>query len=128
MKIDKKHIRVDVDSHEDRQQNDFESTIFIGNLPFITNEEDLRSHFMDNSGGENENLIQNVRIIRDPKTFIGKGIAYVQFKDKPTMRMALEAKNGSMFKGRELRMKKAVEPKRLEKKAFRKEERKAGRD
>lgn len=57
MKIDKKHIRVDLDYHEERYQNDFESTIFIGNLPFITNEEDLRAHFMDNSGGENENLI-----------------------------------------------------------------------
>lgn len=44
------------------------------------------------------------------------------------MRMALEAKNGKVFKGRELRMKKAVEPRRLEKKAHRKEERKAGRD
>ena len=44
------------------------------------------------------------------------------------MRMALEAKSGSMFKGRELRMKKAVEPRRLEKKANRKEERKSGND
>ena len=78
MKIEgKKHIRVDVDFHEERYQNDFESTIFIGNLPFITNEEDLRAHFIDGSGGENDNLISNVRIIRDPKTFIGKGIAYV---------------------------------------------------
>jgi hypothetical protein len=44
------------------------------------------------------------------------------------MRLALEAKNGSLFNGRELRMKKAVEPRRLEKKANRKEERKAGKD
>lgn len=44
------------------------------------------------------------------------------------MRMALEAKNGSWFKNRELRMKKAVEPRRLEKKAQRKEQRKEGRD
>ena len=49
--------------------------MFIGNLPFITNEEDLRAHF-DNleEGGTG---IVNVRIIRDPKTFIGKGIAYI---------------------------------------------------
>jgi hypothetical protein len=40
------------------------------------------------------------------------------------MRMALEAKAGSTFHGRELRMKKAVEPRRLEKKAQRKEDRK----
>ena len=42
--------------------------------------------------------------------------------------MALEAKAGSMFKNRELRMKKAVEPRRLEKKAQRKEDRKQGRE
>lgn len=63
---------MDVDFREERYQNDFESTLFIGNLPFITNEEDLRAHFNNFA-----DKIQNVRIIRDPKTFIGKGIAYV---------------------------------------------------
>jgi len=32
------------------------------------------------------------------------------------MRKAVDTKSGSLFKGRELRVKKAVEPKRLEKK------------
>ena len=71
-KLESKHLRVDVDFREERYQNDFESTLFIGNLPFITNEEDLRAHFENFS-----DKIQNVRIVRDPKTFIGKGIAYV---------------------------------------------------
>lgn len=35
------------------------------------------------------------------------------------MRLALELKQGKKFNGRDLRMKKAVEPKRLEKKAMR---------
>lgn len=39
------------------------------------------------------------------------------------MRVAIEQKNGGRFLGRELRIKKAVAPKRLEKKAMRKEER-----
>lgn len=39
------------------------------------------------------------------------------------MKVAIESKNGSRFIGRELRIKKAVAPKRLEKKAARKEER-----
>jgi len=38
------------------------------------------------------------------------------------MRVAIEKKNGSRFLGRELRIKKAVAPKRLEKKKLRKEE------
>ena len=60
--------------------------------------------------------ILNVRIIRDPETFLGKGIAYVQFTTKELMRLAIEKRNLSQFKGRELRVKKAVEAKRLEKK------------
>jgi RNA recognition motif-containing protein len=67
--------------------------------------------------------ILNVRVIRDPKTFIGKGIAYIQFATKSIMRVAIENKNGVRFMGRELRIKKAVAPKRLEKKAKGKEER-----
>jgi RNA recognition motif-containing protein len=38
------------------------------------------------------------------------------FSTKEDMRKAIEKKNGSKFKGRELRIKKAVEAKRLEKK------------
>lgn len=32
--IDDKHIRVDIDLKEERLQNDYDCTIFIGNLPF----------------------------------------------------------------------------------------------
>ena len=71
-----KHLRVDIDSKAEGQENDYESTIFIGNLPWVLNEEDLRKHF------EECGDILNVRIIRDKDTFIGKGIAYIQFKDQ----------------------------------------------
>lgn len=114
-----------MDGKDEKFQNDFETTVFIGNLPFITNEEDLRAHFDDlEEGGSG---ITNVRIIRDPKTFIGKGIAYVQFKNKDLMRKAVNEKHESRFNGRPIRVKKAVEAKRLEKKKLRKEERAAGR-
>ena len=75
-----------------------------------------------------EDPILNVRLIRDPQTFVGKGIGYVQFKDKDTMRRCIEKCNESRFMGRPLRIKKAVEPKRLEKKKRRTEERKEARD
>ena len=115
-----KHLRVDVDDKESGEKisNDFETTIFIGNLPFITNEEELREHFNPKDGE-----ITNVRIIRDPKTFVGKGIGYVQFSSKEAMREAITEKNGKFFKGRDLRVKKAVAPNRLEKKKLRKEQR-----
>lgn len=123
--FDGKHIRVDLDGKDEKFQNDFETTIFVGNLPFITNEEDLRSHFDDlEEGGSG---IRNVRIIRDPKTFIGKGIAYIQFKNKELMRKAITEKHETRFNGRPIRVKKAVEAKRLEKKKQRKEDRAAQR-
>lgn len=68
--IGDKHIRVDVDSKEG-QANDFDATVFIGNLPYVVNEEELRLHFAD------VGKILNVRVVRDKETFIGKGIAYI---------------------------------------------------
>lgn len=61
-----KHIRVDIDSKDKgKSTNDFETTIFVGNLPFIVNEEDVRAHFITEFKQE-EDVIQNVRLIRDP--------------------------------------------------------------
>lgn len=120
-----KHIRVDIDFKEEgsKGSNDFETTVFIGNLPFIVNEEDVRSHIAGAFEGRAD-PIRNVRLIRDPQSFVGKGIGYVQFADKESMRECIEKLNDSRFQGRPLRIKKAVEPKRLEKKQRRKEERK----
>mmetsp|Transcript_35373 Transcript_35373/g.34408 ORF Transcript_35373/g.34408 Transcript_35373/m.34408 type:complete len:90 (+) Transcript_35373:367-636(+) len=66
--------------------------------------------------------IENVRIIRDRETFIGKGFAYIEFNNKEIMQKAIAEMNGSKFNGRELRVKKAVEAKRMEKKKKKREE------
>ena len=97
----------------ERNPNDFETTIFIGNLPFIVNEEDLRAHILKEF--KDHDPILNIRLIRDPQTFIGKGIGYIQFKDKESMRHVIDNCTNT-FMGRELRIKKAVEPRRLDKK------------
>jgi len=55
----------------------------VGNLPFVIGEEELRSHF--ETCGE----VQNVRIVRDPKTFLGKGIAYVMMGSKEELKQAI---------------------------------------
>jgi RNA recognition motif-containing protein len=57
-----------------------------------------------------------VRVIRDKDTFIGKGIAYIQFASPAEMKKALEAKNNSLFKGRNLRVRRATPSERREKK------------
>jgi len=84
--------------------------VFIGNLPFIVSEEELRGQFADCG------QIENIRLVRDPKTHIGKGIGYIMFDTKESMNKALKEKKDLKFKGRELRIARAVEPKRREKK------------
>lgn len=73
-------------------------------------EEEFRSFFQ--SCGD----IENVRLIREPKTYLGKGIGYVMFKTTEGMKKAIAEKDGEKFKNRELRVKRAVDPKRREKK------------
>lgn len=100
-----------------QNQNDFKTTIFVGNMPFTVSEEQVRSHFSECG------KIENVRIIRDSKTHLGKGIGYLQFEEKTAMRKAIDDLHEKEFQGRKLRIKKAVEPKRMEKKERKKQER-----
>lgn len=55
---------------------DFNTTVFVGNLPFIVSEEDVRAHFAPLG------KILNVRMVRDPKTYVGKGVGYIQYETK----------------------------------------------
>ncbi|KAK9428777.1 hypothetical protein V1505DRAFT_376068 [Lipomyces doorenjongii] len=75
------HIRVDSVAHPAKQ--DVKRSVFIGNLDFEAEEEALWEHF--GNAGE----IEYVRIIRDSKTNVGKGFAYVQFKDSMYVSKAL---------------------------------------
>ena len=82
--------------------HDYDSTVFIGNLPFVLNEEDLRAFISLQTKDDAAGLgvgdgILNVRVIRDAKTHLGKGIAYVQFISKPLMRLAVDKLHGSKF-------------------------------
>ena len=52
---------------------DYDTSLFIGNLPLDIKEEELRSHF--SSMGK----IVNVRVVRDRRTMKGIGIGYVRF-------------------------------------------------
>jgi len=110
--LEGKHLRVDLASNS--KVNDAKSSIFIGNVPFDAEVEDLRKHF--ESCGE----IINVRVIRDPKTNIGKGFAYIRFKNDNSIKAALRIKD--KFHGRELRISKAKNsPKKLKHKKDKKQ-------
>ncbi|CAI4737800.1 BAH_G0047980.mRNA.1.CDS.1 [Saccharomyces cerevisiae] len=75
------HLRVDSVAHP--APHDKKRSIFVGNLDFEEIEESLWKHF------EPCGDIEYVRIIRDPKTNMGKGFAYVQFKDLQSVNKAL---------------------------------------
>ena len=101
-----KHLRVDLCREElaegEAKRNPTKRSIFIGNLAFDTTEEQLWTAFA--SCGD----INNVRIIHDPKTNAGKGIAYVEFKERAAIPLAKKM-NGKKLKERPMRVEKCVD-------------------
>eukprot|EP00658_Telonema_sp_P-2_P019960 TRINITY_DN17853_c0_g1_i4.p1 TRINITY_DN17853_c0_g1~~TRINITY_DN17853_c0_g1_i4.p1 ORF type:complete len:348 (+),score=101.66 TRINITY_DN17853_c0_g1_i4:199-1242(+) len=93
-------LRVDMATapgkHEDKQ-GDHRKGIFLGNLPFDVTEQTVRAHF-DNCG-----KIENVRVVRDRGSNLGKGIAYVQFGDRDAVALAVEL-HDSKIGGRQIRV------------------------
>ncbi|KAJ3440137.1 eukaryotic translation initiation factor 4b/4h [Anaeramoeba flamelloides] len=92
-----KHIRVD---NATRNNNDEKFTIFIGNIPFDTKEENVRLFFKECG------KIEYVRLIREKFSRKGKGIGYVKFKKKKSVRFATGL-NGEFFQGRKIRITKS---------------------
>jgi RNA recognition motif-containing protein len=112
-------LRVDKDEKKD---NDFTSTVFVGNLPFIVSEDELRVRF------QNLGEIENIRIVRHAVTLIGVGIAFIQFKTKEDamncVKLCASEPRYAKFKGRELRVKKATPEERRDRKVKRMDEKK----
>lgn len=94
-KLDGFHLRVDMAARD--QVRDIKKSVFVGNLPFDMEEETMRSHFADCG------TIDNVRIVRDSKTSLGKGFCYINFTDTDAVSFALRL-NGSRIAGREMRV------------------------
>ncbi|KAH0433799.1 hypothetical protein IEQ34_026930 [Dendrobium chrysotoxum] len=80
------HIRVDMacpprkKMKGDARLYDRKRTAFVGNLPFDVKDEELYQLFCGLS--QSEPNVEAVRVVRDPNTSIGKGIAYVLFKTR----------------------------------------------
>ncbi|KAG0323757.1 Nucleolar protein 12 [Dissophora globulifera] len=83
-----KHVRVDTVDGDKKHQP--KKSVFVGNLNFDAQEEDLWNFFKDSGD------IENVRIIRDRKTNLGKGFAYVQFQDRASVDVALRLHDTKM--------------------------------
>jgi nucleolar protein 12 len=87
-----RHIRVDSVAHPGKHEP--KRCIFVGNLDFEAQEESLWRHF--GKCGK----IEYVRIIRDSKTNVGKGFAYVQFEDAMVVDQALLLDGKKMVEGK----------------------------
>ncbi|TID30990.1 hypothetical protein CANINC_000436 [Pichia inconspicua] len=86
------HLRVDHLAHPTKKDNKL--SIFVGNLDFQEKEETLWKHFNTvliekKDKKQIKNVIDNVRIVRDPKTSFGKGFAIIQFIDSNWVTKAL---------------------------------------
>lgn len=95
--VEEKHIRVDL---SENKKHNTSASIFVGNLPFNAKEDAIREHFAKCGN------IEDIRVVRDKATGIGKGFAYIRFKGKENVMFGLKM-NGSEFDGRKLRVFKA---------------------
>lgn len=79
-------------------------SVFVGNLPYKTNEMTLRSHFCEGCGWDvDEDVVEGVRIVRDKETMQCKGFGYVLLKDKSYVPAALNMHESTYMK-KELRV------------------------
>jgi RNA recognition motif-containing protein len=73
-----------------------ELKLFVGNLPFTTSEDDLRTLFVQ--AGE----VTSVALIKDRDTGRSKGFAFVEMKTQAEAEKAISMFNGYRIGGREL--------------------------
>ncbi|XP_042020874.1 RNA-binding protein 34-like [Salvia splendens] len=76
-------------------------TVFLGNLPFDVKDEEIYQLFSNIKNLETS--VEAVRVIRDPGSSLGKGIAYVLFKTVDAANIALKGRN-LWIRNRELRL------------------------
>ncbi|KAF4999136.1 hypothetical protein FDECE_11599 [Fusarium decemcellulare] len=125
-----RHIRVDSVAHP--SPTDHRRCVFVGNLGFVDDETILNTNAEGETTQKKRNKtpsdveeglwrtfgtqgkVENVRVVRDPKTRVGKGIAYVQFYDANDVEAALllnEKKFPPMLP-RKLRVTRAKDPRK----------------
>lgn len=72
-------------------------TVYVGNLPWNTAEEDLRSLFATEANVQ----VESARVVSDRETGRSKGFGFVEM-DEQQMEGAIQALNGFEYDGRPL--------------------------
>lgn len=104
-KVEEHVIRVDMAQNKEFEKN---QTVFVGNLAFNVQDNDVYSAFKECGD------IEGVRLVRCPNTGIGKGIGYVSFSFKESVETALSMDGTVTINDRPIRVSKCV--KKLKKK------------
>lgn len=112
--LDGKHIRVTPAQHT---RGPVRRSVFVGNLPFDTTEEDLIELFQD-AGKDAGSALVGVRVTRDAETGMGRGIGYVSFDDELGVRAVLNRQGEFELKGRVLRFERATKEKKRNTKTY----------
>ncbi|KAF4453837.1 nucleolar protein 12 [Fusarium austroafricanum] len=125
-----RHLRVDSVAHP--SPTDHRRCVFVGNLGFVDDETVLNTNADGDTTEKKKNKtpsdveeglwrtfstqgkVENVRVVRDPKTRVGKGFAYVQFYDANDVEAALllEGKKFPPMLPRKLRVTRAKDPRK----------------
>ncbi|CAL4920187.1 unnamed protein product [Urochloa decumbens] len=101
------HIRVDMACPPRKKLRgegplyDRKRTVFVGNLPFDVKDEELYQLFCGSSGSEGD--VEAIRVVRDPNSSLGKGIAYVLFKTREAANATVR-KQDMKIRNRSLRL------------------------
>ena len=91
-----RHLRVDLVGQSSTHKH--KRSVFVGNLPFTADEEEVRGAFAE--CGE----IEAVRVVRERKTNTGKGFGFVTFKDRSGVMFALQQNGKVELDGKKLRV------------------------
>ena len=95
-------------NREEKSEFDRKRSIFVGNLPYKTLDEAVRTHF--SKCGK----ITGVCLLRNKQTGLCKGVGYIEFIDPTSIKRASEL-NELSFEGRKLRIYIIYEKKKLAK-------------
>ncbi|KAK9864822.1 hypothetical protein WJX84_001028 [Apatococcus fuscideae] len=107
------HIRVDKASERRASKKEDAGvfyhpgrTLFVGNLPFDATDEEVIRHFnsLQDQLALESPPVTAVRVVREPRTGKGRGIAYVELAAKTAVSGALRLLQGNALRGRELRL------------------------
>nr|CAD2185849.1 unnamed protein product [Meloidogyne enterolobii] len=103
--LNSSNLRINMDQ---KRKFDTKRSNFVGNLPYKTLDESVRTHF--SKCGK----ITNVRLLRNKQTGLCKGVGYIEFIDPASIKRAFEL-NELSFEGRKLRISRIYEKKKLAK-------------